>query len=98
MISMQPMENEPEVDPKYIKDGVLSVEALLADGWTYQDFPQMLTKYWDYVLLSLGTEGKDYIKLSEADYGNGFKRGQLMLSAQARINAGEYVKNNPMPE
>lgn len=74
------------------------LDTLIKEGWRYQDFPQMLVPYWDYFKAAFGTEGEDYHILTEANYGNGYARGQLVLSPQALKNLAVYRANHPLPD
>ena len=74
------------------------VAKLQKEGWYFQEFSQMKPEYWEYVLKAYGEDGKDYYKVTETTYPNGFMRGQLFIppTAPGRIKA--YRVTNPLPE
>lgn len=74
------------------------LDTLVKEGWVYKDFPKMLVAYWEYFKAAFGTQGEDYHILTEANYGDGYARGQLVLSPQALKNLPVYRANHPLPE
>ncbi len=65
----------------------------MADGWYYYDLPKMLPEYKD--LLETLLQGEDdepqYIWLTEAKYGDGFVRGQIIFSPKAMENLRKHT-------
>jgi hypothetical protein len=79
----------------------IDVSALLNQGWTYKDFPQMRPAVWALIKEGLG-EGNFHL-LSEANQGTKddagnftieWQRGQMVISPAGRAAMSEFYRLN----
>lgn len=67
-------------------------ETLMADGWEYRDLPRMTPEFFNQFVELVGKENIRW--LSMANYSDGTRRGQLLVSPIGLERARLYsVKN-----
>lgn len=56
-------------------------------GWTWHSINDCREEHWDRLLKTIGSDPDDYIILTKTRRGNGFCRGQIVVSPIGRIRA-----------